>query len=181
MGHWPSVFGRCGLVHQKRDGSQTGIPMNVWDALFFSVETQATIGYSAPSDIFFDDCPLVLIVITFQSVVGLFLDAALLGLLFNRVARGTPRANTILFSDRACVRKIRGRYHLMFQVCEIRKHALIEAHVRVYTVRKDVDHRAFVNCIPPPHSLPPTHLLLMVIPVYRREQRVYRLTHCSGD
>ena len=69
----------------------------------------------------------------------------------------------------------------MFQVCEIRKHALIEAHVRVYTVRKDVDHRAFVNCIPPPHSLPPTHLLLMVIPVYRREQRVYRLTHCSGD
>ena len=38
------------------------------------------------------------------------------------------------------VRKIRGRYHLMFQVCEMRKHALLEAHVRMYTVRKDMDH-----------------------------------------
>jgi hypothetical protein len=143
MAKWPAVFGNCGLVHQNGAGANTHTKMTFWDALFFSVETQATIGYSAPSDIFFDDCPLVLVAITFQSVTGLFLDAALLGLLFNRVARGTPRANTILFSDRACVRKIRGRYHLMIQVCEIRKHALIEAHVRVYTVRKDVDHRAF--------------------------------------
>ena len=142
IGTWPAVFGNCGLVHQNGDGTNTHTAMSFWDAVFFSVETQATIGYSAPSDIFFNDCPLVLVVITFQSVAGLFLDAALLGILFNRVARGTPRANTILFSDRACVRKIRGRYHLMIQVCEIRKHALIEAHVRLYTVRKDVDHRA---------------------------------------
>ena len=28
----------------------------------------------------------------------------------------------------------------MFQVCEMRKHALLEAHVRMYTVRKDMDH-----------------------------------------
>ena len=30
----------------------------------------------------------------------------------------------------------------MLQVCEMRKHALVEAHVRVYTVRKDLDHLA---------------------------------------
>lgn len=143
VAQFPSWFGACGLVHQDLNGTATeGAPMKFFDALFFSVETQATIGYGAPTDIFFADCPLILLIITLQTVVGLFLDAALLGVLFNRVARGTPRANTILFSDRAVVRKIRGRYHFMFQVCEIRKHALLEAHVRVYTVRKDVDHLA---------------------------------------
>ena len=75
-----------------------------------------------------------------QSVTRM--DAVLLGVIFNRMSRGSPRAKTILFSDRAVVRKIRGRYHLMFQVCEMRKHALVEAHVRMYCVRKDHDHLA---------------------------------------
>ena len=120
----------------------------------------------------------MMLLTTTQAIFGLFLDAWLLGVVFNRLARGTPRANTVLFSDRgalpnppasafivrtppdsadrplerldlkrallcfcaAVVRKIRGRYHLMFQVCEMRKHALLEAHVRMYTVRKDMDH-----------------------------------------
>ena len=97
--------------------------------LVMAVETMATIGYSAPESIFFNDCLPMLLLITAQTVSGLFLDAALLGVIFNRIARGSPRANTVIFSDRAVVRRIRGRCYLMFQVCEMRKHALSESPV----------------------------------------------------
>ncbi len=112
------------------------------DAFFFSVETMATIGYGAPESIFFDACPMMAVAIPAQTIVGLVWDAVLLGLVFNRMSRGSPRGKTILFSDRAVVRKIRGKWHFMFQVCEVRKHALMEAHVRVYCVRKDLDYLA---------------------------------------
>lgn len=133
----------CGLVDSKEGADRKHpVKMSFLDAFFFSVETMATIGYSAPSDIFFDGCASMGILISAQTVVGLGMDAVLLGVIFNRMSRGSPRAKTILFSDRAVVRKIRGRYHLMFQVCEMRKHALVEAHVRMYCVRKDHDHLA---------------------------------------
>ena len=53
---------------------------------------------------------MMAIAIPMQTVVGLLLDAVLLGVVFNRMSRGSPRGKTILFSDRAVVRKIRGRY-----------------------------------------------------------------------
>lgn len=127
----------CGLL----DNAGSGHQFSFLDAFFFSVETMATIGYSAP-DIFFHECTFMAVLISFQTIIGLLLSAILLGVVFNRMSRGSPRAKTILFSDRAVVRKIRGRYHLMFQVCEMRKHALVEAHVRMYCVRKDHDHLA---------------------------------------
>ena len=40
-----------------------------------------------------------------------------------------------MFSNFAVLRKIRGQYYFMFQVCERRKHQLVEAHVRLYAVR----------------------------------------------
>ena len=50
-------------------------PMGILDAFFFSVETQATIGYSAPgNDIFFKDCTLMAALITLQTLSGLVRD-----------------------------------------------------------------------------------------------------------
>lgn len=37
------------------------------------------------------------------------------------------------------IRKIRGSYYLMFQVCERRKHQLVEAHIRLYAVRHEAE------------------------------------------
>ena len=133
--------GKCDLVgdtsRSKSHGGFTAV-----EAFFFSVETMATIGYGAPESIFFNSCPMMAALIPVQTIVGLVWDAVLLGVVFNRMSRGSPRAKTILFSDRAVARKIRGRYHFMLQVCEVRKHALLEAHVRMYCVRKDLDHLA---------------------------------------
>ena len=38
-------------------------------------------------------------------------------------------------SNRAIIRRIRGKLYFMFQVCELRKMQLVEAKVRVYAVR----------------------------------------------
>ena len=78
--------------------------MTFVEALFFSVETMMTIGYSAPSDPFFDQCFGVWILIALQSITALISDALLLGVIFNRLSRGTTRAKTILFSDRCVLR-----------------------------------------------------------------------------
>lgn len=45
-----------------------------------------------------------------------------------------------MFSQMGVVRKIRGHYYLMLQVCERRKHQLVEAHVRLYAVRHEVSN-----------------------------------------
>lgn len=40
-----------------------------------------------------------------------------------------------MFTNSAVIRKIRGDYYFMLQVCERRKHQLVEAHVRLYAMR----------------------------------------------
>ena len=49
----------------------------------------------------------MMLLTTTQAIFGLFLDAWLLGVVFNRLARGTPRANTVLFSDRGALPALR--------------------------------------------------------------------------
>jgi hypothetical protein len=109
---------------------------NFREAFVFSLETMATIGYGT-QDIFFDDCIAPVVVLAVQICVKLVADALTIGILYSRVARPNTRASTILFAKEAVIRRIRGRLYLMFQICELRKHQLVEAHVRLYLVRHD--------------------------------------------
>lgn len=105
---------------------------------YFSLETMVTIGYGAQGgDVFFNECWSPLFIILGQSLMGIVLDSLIIGILFARISRGQSRANTVIFSHKACIRRIRGHLYLMFQICEMRKHQLVEAHVRCYTVRHD--------------------------------------------
>jgi len=108
------------------------------DAFAFSLETMATIGYST-TDIFFDDCPLMLTVLSMQVCVKLIADAVTIGVLYCKLSRPHARASTVIFSEKAVIRRIRGKLYFMFQLCELRKHQLVEAHVRVYVVRNEID------------------------------------------
>src|SRR5687767_10651685 len=74
-----------------------------------------------------------------QSLVAVLLDAIAIGIIFQRFSRAQARANTIVLSTNACVRRIRGELYFMFQACEMRKHQLVEAHVRMYAIRHDVE------------------------------------------
>ncbi|DBA04721.1 TPA: hypothetical protein N0F65_004358 [Lagenidium giganteum] len=109
------------------------------EAYVFSLETIMTIGYGAPTnDIFYGGCTSMATLLTLESFAGIFLDSICIGMFFARFARANKRANTVLFTNSAVIRKIRGEYYLMFQVCERRKHQLVEAHVRCYAMRHNV-------------------------------------------
>ena len=76
-------------------------------------------------------------VLTLQMLVRLCSDAVTVGVIYSRLARPTTRASTILFSSCAVIRRIRGKLYFMFQLCELRKHQLLEAHVRLYAIRQE--------------------------------------------
>ncbi|KAF0687391.1 Aste57867_20860 [Aphanomyces stellatus] len=109
------------------------------EAYIFSVETIMTIGYGAPTnDIFYGGCGSMAALLTLESFSGIFLDAVCIGMFFVRFSRATTRACSVIFTNHAVIRKIRGDYYLMFQVCERRKHQLAEAHLRCYAVRHEI-------------------------------------------
>ncbi|KAF4321916.1 hypothetical protein JM18_003699 [Phytophthora kernoviae] len=111
-----------------------------FDGFSFSVSVLFTIGFGTNGgDVFFGDCVWVQTIITLESLTGILLDALAIGIIFQRFSRAQARANTIVMSTHACVRRIRGNLYFMFQVCEMRKHQLVEAHVRMYAVRHDVE------------------------------------------
>ncbi|OQS05715.1 inward rectifier K channel (IRK-C) family protein [Thraustotheca clavata] len=106
---------------------------SLMEAYIFSVETIMTIGYGAPtSDILYGGCKSMAILLTLESFSGIFLNCICVGMFFVRFARATKRANSIIFTQSAVIRRIRGQYYFMFQLCERRKHQLQEAHVRCY-------------------------------------------------
>ncbi|CAI5723528.1 unnamed protein product [Hyaloperonospora brassicae] len=113
---------------------------SIMDAYVFSLETIMTIGYGAPTnDIFYGGCSSIATLLTLESFAGIILDSICIGIFYARFARANQRANTIMFSTSAVIRKIRGHYYFMFQTCERRKHQLVEAHVRLYAVRHEVE------------------------------------------
>ncbi|RLN72153.1 hypothetical protein BBJ28_00014010 [Nothophytophthora sp. Chile5] len=111
-----------------------------FDGFSFSVSVLFTIGFGTNGgDVFFNGCAWVQTIITIQSLIGVLLDALSIGIIFQRFSRAQARANTIVLSTHACARCIRGELYFMFQVCEMRKHQLVEAHVRMYAIRHDME------------------------------------------
>ncbi|GLD96176.1 hypothetical protein PINS_up004854 [Pythium insidiosum] len=111
------------------------------DSFSFSVSVFFTIGFGTNGgDVFFGECAWMQTIITMESLVSVFLEAVALGITFQRIARAQSRANTVVLSHTAVVRRIRGHLYFMFQVCEMRKHQLVEGHVRMYAVRHDVEY-----------------------------------------
>ncbi|TMW57588.1 hypothetical protein Poli38472_003513 [Pythium oligandrum] len=111
-----------------------------FDGFSFSVSVMFTIGFGTNGgDVFFGDCVWMQVIITVQSLIAIILDALSIGVLFGRFARAQARANTIVLSSTAVVRRIRGELYFMFQACEMRKHQLVEAHVRMYAIRHDYE------------------------------------------
>lgn len=95
-----------------------------WRAFFFSVETVATIGYGsiAPNGL-----PAHL-VMTVESLCGLFMFALGTGIVFSRFSRPT---GAVLFSTRAVVAPYRGVHAFMFRVVNGRSNQLVELEAKV--------------------------------------------------
>lgn len=127
------AFAFCYWIADTGERCGTGMVSYV-DAYMFSVETMITIGYGVPEP-YFNGCADMAVLVTAQSVVGCFFDAICIGLLYDRLSRAQTRANTIAFTKNAALAYENGSIMFNFRVMEVRKHQMVEAHVRAYAVR----------------------------------------------
>lgn len=133
-----SLYAHVYLVISKNYGCNLEISTYT-EAWAFSLESMATIGYGT-ADIFFGDCKVQIFALGSQVFVNVVVHAVIGGLIYCRLSNPQLRSSTIIFSNKAVIRRIRGKLYFMLQLCELRKHQLVDAHIRLYVVRRDMDY-----------------------------------------
>ncbi|CAH0723322.1 unnamed protein product, partial [Brenthis ino] len=138
---WWLIIFTHGDLSPPTNSSETFVPclnnVNSFTGCFlFSVETQHTIGYGSRTTN--EECPEAIFVMCLQSIVGVFIQAFMVGLIFAKLARAKKRNTTLLFSRNAVICLRDGEYCLLFRVGDIRKSHILEAHVRAQIIRKKI-------------------------------------------
>lgn len=100
------------------------------EALFFSIETLATVGYGHmyPATVYGH------IIVTTEIIMGMFWVAVITGLIFVRFARPTAR---IVFSNCLVIGNFDGRLSVMFRVANLRHTTMAEAEFRLLYSRDE--------------------------------------------
>lgn len=99
-------------------------------AFWFSVQTSMTIGYGG--DLTPDpNCTMTNMLVITQSFASLIIAYSLLGVFYARFSLPTRRAHTFLFSRKMVLHEVDGVPVLIFRMANLRKHQIIEAHVRL--------------------------------------------------
>ena len=109
---------------------------NFASCFLFSIETQHTIGYGSRQTT--EKCPEAIFVMSFQSVVGVMIQACMVGTVFAKLTRPKKRAETLMFSKNAVVCQRDGYLCLCFRVGNMRSSHLVETHTRAILVSKKV-------------------------------------------
>ncbi|XP_066140066.1 G protein-activated inward rectifier potassium channel 3-like isoform X2 [Euwallacea fornicatus] len=114
-------------------------------AFLFSVETQHTIGFGTRATT--EECPEAIFILCIQAIVGVMIQAFMVGVVFAKLSRPKKRTQTLLFSRNAVISHRDGVPCLMFRVGDMRKSHIIEAHVRAqlikHKVTKEGEHLPF--------------------------------------
>lgn len=113
------------------DGIENARPGNFFDAFFFSVQTMASIGYGA----MYPSSTYAHILVTLESLVGLFGVTMATGLMFARFSRPTAK---VIFSRVAIVTTFQGVPTLMFRTANKRRNLILEASLRVSLARDEI-------------------------------------------
>jgi inward rectifier potassium channel len=99
----------------------------LFDALSFSVQTLATIGYGA----MYPQSRAATAIMAVQSIVSLILTALATGLIFSKFARPTTR---VAFSRYAVITQHEGNRTLIFRAGNRRSNVIVEATIHVVAV-----------------------------------------------
>jgi len=102
----------------------------------FSLETQHTIGYGYRY--ISDSCLGGVVLICFQSIIGLVIQALMVSVVYTKLARPKKRAQTLLFSRHAVLCQRDGRLCLQFRLGNMRTSSLIGATARAQIIRRRV-------------------------------------------
>lgn len=102
-------------------------------AFLFSLETQTSIGYGFRSVT--EACPLAVIAVVVQCIVGCIIDAFIIGAVMAKIAKPKKRNQTLLFSSSAVVALRDSKLCMMWRVGNMRKSHLVEAHVRAHMLK----------------------------------------------
>ncbi|CAG9786099.1 unnamed protein product [Diatraea saccharalis] len=109
---------------------------NIYDftsCFLFSIETQHTIGYGSRTTT--EECPEAIFIMCLQSIVGVMIQAFMVGIVFAKMTRPKHRTQTLLFSRYAVICQRDGELCLMFRVGDLRKSHIIGASVRAQLIR----------------------------------------------
>ncbi len=118
-------------------------PGSLVDAMEFSVQTFATIGYG----VFSPATPWAHFLVSVEALVGIVFSALATGLMFAKFARPTAK---VLFARRACVSLHEGKPTLMLRIANGRSNLIMEANAtlrvsRMETTREGVSLRRFYD------------------------------------
>jgi hypothetical protein len=116
-------------LSRTADGCVAGFsPGGFNAAVIFSVATQMTIGYGTRYIV--GTCRTATFLLLTQSLVGIFVDALSLGLIFARITDPKHRTRSVFISDAACVACRDGELKFMFRVADVRDRKVIQPRVR---------------------------------------------------
>jgi len=105
----------------------------------FSLQTCTTVGYTLPgsTQAFFKNCPAIQIVIYFQMLFSLSLNAFLFSFFFARLARSEARGAQVIMGRNCCIRTEGNKWVLEIRVHDTdAMHPIVESHVRLYARTK---------------------------------------------
>ena len=81
---------------------------------------------------------------------AILMNSFCIGIVYTRLSRAIvllsfplslsqTRSRSLIFSNQAIIKRIHGQWCLIFQVCELRKHQLVESRISCYSVQKTVN------------------------------------------
>lgn len=98
--------------------------------LLFSIETQMGIGFGHryPTE----ECPEAVIVVALQSIIGVAIEGAMVGIVFAKMTRPPKTSSELKFSKKAAVCLRDGKLCLLFRVCDYRQKHVISTQIQAF-------------------------------------------------
>ena len=75
---------------------------------------------------------------SFQSILGVIIQACMAGIIFAKFTVPRARGETIVYSKNAVITLRNGALYLLCRVSDLRKSSLLEAHIRMLFIHKEV-------------------------------------------
>ncbi|HEX6764167.1 MAG TPA: ion channel [Polyangiaceae bacterium] len=142
VGGYLAVSALFALGYLWTGGVSGARPGSFRDALYFSVETQGTIGYGVMSPV--SDAANTLMVV--QSTLGLLLTALAAGLIVSKFSRPNAR---LQFSRQLTISPVNGVPTLSFRISNLRSNRIVEAQIHVALTRTEqtLENQVFYRMI----------------------------------